>query len=304
MAQRSEGGRVRTDSGRPEGPGRRAASRPGAPAAAVAIALLALVAAGVAIAAEGGGGSTITAASGPSVLTRLKTGFQFSSMGRAGYTGVAAGPATEAATPIPKDWLVSGFEMTGEDVFRVNCRSCHGVGAQGLHPAIPNLLAKAREAAGKGGDAAQRNEAAATEMAIRHRLLKGGMVMPSFEHLDAAEVEVLLGYLESLPSAQTPAPARRIRVPAARVGENVVKAVCQICHDATPGEQRPAADQSLSTLSEFPVKYSVRDFVARVHATTTGGPGGHKPRLDYLRPEEIEAAYVYLIGYPPVAPAH
>ena len=296
MAERRERAAVATDRERED-------NRRGGRRTAILVALAALVAGGVAIAADDGVGTTISAASGPSLLTRLKTGFQFSSMGRAGYTGVPEKASPEPATAVPADWLVSGFEMTGEDVYRVNCRSCHGVGAQGLHPAIPPLLERAREAADKRGGPARRDEAAAAEMAIRHRLLKGGMVMPSFEHLDATEVKVLLGYLESLPSAGTAAPKSRIRVPAARVGENVVKAVCQICHDATPGEPRPAADRSLSSLAEFTSKYSVRDFVARVHATAPGGPGGHKPRLDYLRPEEVEAAYVYLTAYPPVAPA-
>jgi mono/diheme cytochrome c family protein len=296
MAERRERATVAADRQRERRRGRRRTT--------VWVALATVVACGVAIAADDGAGATLSAASGPSLLTRLKTGFQFSSMGRAGYTGVPEKASAEPATAVPADWLVSGFEMTGEDVYRVNCRSCHGVGAQGLHPAIPPLLERAREAAGKSGGPARRDEAAAAEMAIRHRLLKGGMVMPSFEHLDAAEVEVLLGYLESLSSTATAAPTTRIRVPAARVGENVVKAVCQICHDATPGEQRPAADRSLSSLAEFTSKYSVSDFVARVHSSQPGGPGGHKPRLDYLRPEEVEAAYVYLTAYPPAAPAH
>ncbi|MBP1620258.1 MAG: hypothetical protein H6Q02_1025, partial [Acidobacteria bacterium] len=41
-----------------------------------------------------------------------------------------------------------------------------------------------------------------------------------------------------------------------------------------------------------------------VRSDAAGIGPGHKPRLDYLRREELEAAYVYLIGFPPAAGGH
>lgn len=270
--------------------GRRTAMGVALGRSAIALALgLAAAAAGAAQGAE-----KVTAASGPSLLTRLKTGVDAASFGRAGYVGAPPAGA-EPTSPAPADWLASGFDLTGEDLFRINCRSCHGVGAKGLGADIPSVLAKIRGAAQQaaGGDTSG-------ELSVRHRLLVGGQVMPAMAHLTAAESDLLLGYLGTIAGTQGgPAPAT-VHVPALRVGEHVTKAVCQICHDAAPGRVRPPSDQALSALSEFPAKYSVRDFVHRaVRGGTTMPSPGHKPRLDYLRPEELEAAYVYLIGYPP-----
>jgi mono/diheme cytochrome c family protein len=255
---------------------------------AVALALGAVVALAVESAQQ------VTAASGPSLLTRLKTGFDAASFGRAGYVGAPPAGA-EPTTPAPADWLANGFDLTGEDLFRINCRSCHGVGAKGLGSDIPSVLAKIRGAAQQaaGGDPSG-------ELSVRHRLLVGGQVMPSMAHLTSAESNLLLGYLGTIAGTASEPATATVHVPAIHVGEHVVKAVCQICHDAAPGRVRPPSDQALSAISEFPVKYSVAQFVHRVvrGSATTPAPG-HKPRLDYLRPEEIEAAYVYLIGFPP-----
>ena len=258
----------------------------------VAVALALGLIAALALAAESA--ERVTAAAGPSLLTRLKTGVDAASFGRAGYVG--APPAcAEPAAPAPAGWLVDGFDLTGEDLFRINCRSCHGVGAKGLGADIPSVLAKIRGAAQQaaGGDTSG-------ELSVRHRLLVGGQVMPSMAHLTAAESDLLLGYLGAIAGTGPGSTTATVHVPAVRVGEHVAKAVCQICHDAAPGRVRPPSDQTLSALSEFPAKYSVRDFVHRVVRGGAMAPApGHKPRLDYLRREELEAAYVYLIGFPP-----
>lgn len=254
----------------------------------------------VAGAAEGG---RVTPATGPSLLTRLKTGFDQSSFGRAGYVGSSpAAPETEPPASAPTSWLVDGFELSGEDLYRINCRSCHGIGAAGLKPITPSIVGRVREGAAEGEDTGTRRRRAGAEMAIRHRLDAGGAVMPPFVHLEPGEVEALIAYLEAIAGVAEPgAPSPRVRVPALAVGEHVVKAVCQTCHDAVPGLRRVAGQAISPALSEIPERWSAGELVEAVRsgAGPTKPGAAHRPRMGYLRPDEIRAAYVYLVAVPP-----
>lgn len=255
------------------------------PAAAFALAVLAT---GLAFAA---GAPEVTPASGPSLLTRLKAGFDGSSLGKAGYIGVpTSAPEVEpAAAP---GGLATGFELSGEDLYRINCRSCHGVGGKGIAADIPSVVAKIRGAAqqASGGDPSG-------ELGVRHRLLEGGQIMPAMAHLTPAEIEALLGHLEaSTGVAGAPAP-RRVPVSALRVGEHVAKAVCQICHDAVTGLPQTGTQRLQPALAEIPARYALGDFVRRVHSTEARP--AHRPRLGYLSTAELEATYFYLAAYPP-----
>jgi len=281
--------------GEANGSARRPVHHARARAATSALALALVAGAGWVSAA--GAPVDVTPPAGPSLLTRLRTGVDAASLGRAGYVGAAPAPGAEAPAPVPADWLVAGFRLSGEDLYRINCRSCHGVGARGLGPDIPSVLARVTGAAQQkaGGDATG-------ELGIRHRLLVGGQVMPAMAHLTDAEVEALLGYLATV--AGTGKAALPVHSSAARVGEHVVKAVCQICHDASSGRQRAPGDQALSALAELTAKYSARELVRKLRSDAAGVGPGHKPRLDYLRREEVEAAYVYLIGFPPADGRH
>jgi mono/diheme cytochrome c family protein len=265
-------------------------------------ALLGLLGVAVPLLAAAGAGR-VTPATGPSLLTRLKTGFDQSSFGRAGYVGASpAAPEAEPAASTPGGWLQDGFELSGEDLYRINCRSCHGIGAAGLKPITPSIVGRVREGAAEGEDVGTRRRRAGAEMAIRHRLDQGGAVMPPFVHLEPAEVEALIAYLEAIAGVAEPnAPAPRVRVPALAVGEHVVKAVCQTCHDAVPGLRRVAGQAISPALSEIPERWSVGELVEAVRAgAMPAKPGAaHRPRLGYLRPDEVRAAYVYLVAVPP-----
>lgn len=254
------------------------------------VAALALVAfaSGLALAA---GAPEVTAVSGPSLLTRLRAGFDGSSLGKAGYIGVPAS-APELEPAAAAGGLATGFELSGEDLYRINCRSCHGVGGKGIAADIPSLVAKIRGAAqqASGGDSSG-------ELGVRHRLLEGGQIMPAMAHLTPEEVAALLGHLEaSAGVAGAPAP-RRVPVSALRVGEHVAKAVCQICHDAVAGLPQTGTQRLQPALAEIPARYALGDFVRRVHSTEARP--AHRPRLGYLSTAELEATYFYLAAYPP-----
>lgn len=206
------------------------------------------------------------------------------------------------------------FDVTGADLYRWNCQSCHGPDGQGAAPEInsvigpvqgtsPALTRKRMEARGLDVDddmVQQVSELA--EGSLRDRLQHGGKSMPSFEYLRADEVEALYGYLEKLASVP---PTKRdgLLVPesAARVGEHIVRGTCHICHDATgPGGGHTAMRQgTVPSLASIPREISLSGIVHQVHYGSCGMmrvTGGEvMPAYPYFTEDEIAA--VYLLTY-------
>ena len=237
----------------------------------------------------------VTPPEGASLVARLRTGVDWTSMGRKGEMGGAPDAAAQAG------WLENGFDLSGEDLFRISCRSCHGPGAKTLQTSLAGILGigGAKPPAG--------SQTPGGELGVRHRLMKGGMVMPAFAHLRGDEVDVVIGYLRAVASG-TPAPTSpRVHRSPAHVGELVVKAACQICHDATPGVARPAGEAMVTPLANMTAKDSAAQFVHKVRHGFASSPDAaapqRMPHFDYLSDAELQAAYAYLTAYPP-APAH
>ena len=136
--------------------------------------------------------------------------------------------------------------------------------------------------------------------------------MPAFEHLDDSEVAALVAFLQQLvgiPEARTvEGPILSLSV--ARVGEQVVKGTCHICHDATgPGRHAMMMTVSIPSLASMPVEQSFDDFVAKVRDGVSPpmtmmmrmmrGGKAKMPEFPYLTPQELAAATIYLTEAPP-----
>ncbi len=206
------------------------------------------------------------------------------------------------------------FEVTGADLYRWNCQSCHGPDGQGSAPEInsvigpvqgtsPLLTRKRMEARGLDVDddmVQQVSELA--EASLRDRLQHGGKNMPSFEYLRPDEVEALYGYLEKLASVP---PTKRdgllVSESAARVGEHIVRGTCHVCHDATgPGAGHAAMVQgTIPSLASLPKEHSLSGVVHQVHYGSCGmikmSGGEAMPAYPYFTEDEIAA--VYLLTY-------
>ncbi|MFQ6675078.1 MAG: c-type cytochrome [Fidelibacterota bacterium] len=210
------------------------------------------------------------------------------------------------------------FSLTGEDLYRLNCQSCHGPDGNGRPPEIkslldpvrgasPTLIRKRMEERGRPIDQDFAQELAAdADRALRRRLQQGGERMPPFAHLRDDEVESLLQYLKEL--AGVPVQERKeIVVPqsVARIGEHLVKGTCQICHDATgPGGGHMAMMRGITpSLASFPRDLSARQMIRRVRVGSSSMMGmmmgQMMPEFPYLAKEEILAGYLYLLTYPP-----
>ncbi len=265
----------------------------------------------------------VTPVAGESWLNHLGISFDSTSMGRMGQN---TPPPTVRYEPkwnqlAGSEDLNERFVLSGSDLYRLDCESCHQPDGRGSPPEIHSLiepiqatsaaaLEERMKRAGRPITAAMAREMAASgEAAVRTRLQKGGEKMPPFDHLQGDEVEALLAFLRQLAGVPG-AESHQIRVtePYTRVGEHLVKGTCHICHGATgPGTNPEALLRNvLPSLASFPREKTYVQVLQKVRrgAPIAEGPlgqpsGGRMPVFSYLTDDEVAAAYLYLIIYPP-----
>ena len=200
------------------------------------------------------------------------------------------------------------FTVTGSDIYRWNCQSCHGPDGKGTEPEINSVLGPVQGTSAKmtrdrmtarGIDAddemiTQMSELA--ETSLRDRFRHGGKNMPPFEYLRADEVEALLGYLEKL-AGVPPTKRDGLVVPetASRVGEHIVRGTCHVCHDATGPGAGMMMHGTIPSLASISSDRSLSGIVHQVHYGSSGMMrmmgGDVMPAYPYFSEEEIAAAY-------------
>lgn len=270
--------------------------------------------------------SRVTPVAGESWLIHLNRYLGDTSMGKTWRLG--PGPQEELSLPhalparivSPKD----GVTLRGSDLYRLNCRGCHGESGLGAPPEINSLINPVRatsvrlvfERMKNSGmeisyaDAAKLAQESRT--ALLDRLHRGGENMPPFPQLGEKEIGSLFAYLEQL--ADVPGAAREqsgVKESHARVGELIVKSTCHTCHSASgrnpgPEELMEGAIPPLSTLSE---RKSESEFIRKVTQGATVEMGtppmhyrGRMPVFFYLQEQEAADVYLYLSLYPPSKP--
>jgi mono/diheme cytochrome c family protein/cytochrome c553 len=208
--------------------------------------------------------------------------------------------------------------VTGHDLYRLNCQACHRDEGTGVPPEIRSVLGpvqgtslemvrKQLQATPHApGDARAKADRARADLVARIRT--GGQRMPARDHLQQGDINEILGYLTQLAGTPSPDLQSQRTITWARLGEHTVKGTCHICHDAVGPS--PSADAiakgAVPSLESLLATKSVAEFVrkARSGAHVVRGDvavlhRGRMPVLDYLRAEDIAAAYMYLSTYPP-----
>ena len=267
-------------------------------------------------------GSAVTAVAGESWLSHLHRSFAETSMGKTGRLGPPLPVESESGALMQDDMVEkTSIPLHGAELYRFNCRGCHGESGQGAPPEINSVINPVRsgstalimERMKKVGMNMSRAEASKlarqSQDALLERLHNGGQDMPPFPHLNDAEIRSLIAYLKQL--AQVPgAETEQVTVQEApvRVGEHVVKSTCHICHSAAgpDPDARQLANGAIPPLSTLTSRVSRAQFVRKV---TRGAPivmgtpavacRGRMPVFYYLSEEEAADAYLYLSLYPP-----
>ena len=264
---------------------------------------------------------TISGVGGESWLTHLNRNFDDTSMGKTGRLGPPEPKEAGDLGLVQISWRES-VTLRGEDLYRLNCRGCHGESGLGAPPEINSVINPVRSGSAplilalmkRRGMSLSRAEAAQlarqSQDSLRKRLHDGGQDMPAFSHLSQNEIRALVAYLNQL--ADVPGPqSTQLSVSATqmRVGELLVKSTCHICHSAAgPNPDARAMEAgAIPPLSALPSRVSRAEFIAKV---TRGAPvrmgdpqqwfRGRMPVFFYLSAQEASDAYDYLTRYRPL----
>ena len=261
----------------------------------------------------------VTPVAGPSWLTHLGVALSRTSLGQGSGR---YGPAPDQPRVPPDESLVvpGTLQITGADLYRLNCQACHRAEGAGAPPEIHALLdavqgsslvlvrQRLQQQHGTSSAQAAGAQAKRARADVLARMHKGGIRMPPRDYLQDDDMRSLFAYLTHL--AATPDEERQSAraITWARRGELVVKGTCHICHDAVgplPTEQARLRGAVPSLESLMKTK-SIIEFVHKARkgeVVSFGDPGllhrGRMPVFHYLRDEEVASAYVYLATYPP-----
>lgn len=267
---------------------------------------------------------SVTAVEGESWIRHLNRSFSETSMGKTWDLGPApTGPGDEAAPwqlQLSPSYATQGILLRGSDLYRLNCRGCHGEFGQGAPPEINSItgpvqatsVAATLNRMKKAGREISRSDVTAmaneSRIILLQRLHNGGESMPP-PSLSEPEIRSLIAYLEQLsdvPGAEKNQIA--VKESSYRVGELVVKSTCHVCHSATGPNPDPQQimEGAIPPLSSLTTRATLPGFVRKV---TSGAPiimgtppasyRGRMPVFLYLSEDEAADAYMYLALYPP-----
>lgn len=269
---------------------------------------------------------TVTAVEGESWLKHLHRSFNNTSMGKTWELGPAPGEETSRwRLELPAGYATQSVVLHGSDLYRLNCQGCHGAAGNGAPPEINSVINPVRatsvavvlERTKRTGQ--EMSRASAAELAKQAKVLlvqrfhKGGESMPPFPQLNELEIRSIMAYLEQL--ADVPGAERNqvaVTESPARVGEQIVKSTCHICHGAVGPNPDPQQlyDGAIPPLSSLTTRTSLPEFTRKV---TVGAPivmgtvplsyvdsyRGRMPVFHYLSQTDAADAYLYLTLYPP-----
>jgi mono/diheme cytochrome c family protein len=244
----------------------------------------------------------VTPVSGPSWLHRLGVDYRDTSLGRGAGRYGSDGSALATTRPPMSVTSREPVAVSGADLYRFNCQACHRAEGTGAPPEIRSVLPAVQ------GSTLQQMRGTVTKADLYTRIEKGGQRMPARGHLQRADIDVLYGYLTTLAATTKHSALPRETISADRLGENVVKGTCHICHDAIGPHPSDKAmlDGAIPSLASLMTTTAIADFVNKVErgapAVMGAPPAPHRGRMPvfyYLTDNEIAAAYRYLHAYPP-----
>lgn len=269
--------------------------------------------------------SVVTPVEGESWLSHLHRSFGDTSMGKTWHLGPPPSAPEEELRRGRPELLVGCTTQTttlrGADLYRLNCRGCHGEAGLGAPPEINSIIDPVRATSvrlvqermkkvGNDVSLAQATQLAQqAQAALVQRLHSGGKSMPPFPQLNEAEIRSILAYLRQLasfPGAENEQIA--VSESPVRVGELIVKSTCHICHNATG--PNPSPEQLLNgVIPPLETLTTRKNQSGLVQKVTQGAPvlmgepptpfRGRMPVFQYLAPDEAKDVYTYLILYPP-----
>ena len=261
----------------------------------------------------------VTRVEGPSNFHRLGLSIETSAMGRTGLLGPS--PSSHETTLYQSsEGITRPATLTGADLYRLACQSCHKADGSGAPPEINAIFGpvqatsallmeqRMKERGRPITPAFARELASGSSKDLLDRLHKGGQKMPSFAYFTGAEVDALIGHVKLLAGLPGAGKQQTLSEPVVRVGELLVKGTCHVCHDARGRWPNPEdlLQGSIPPISGFTAEKTLPEIVVKVRHGATVVMGslqlryrGRMPIFDYLSDDEVASAYLYLLAYPP-----
>ena len=245
--------------------------------------------------------------------------------GQDGAAGAVDGYAARGVCPLAdgiglRAWN-ENVTVQGADLYRMNCRGCHGEDGHGAPPEINSVINPVR--ATSAAAMMERMKTAGMEMS-RADADEAGAAIEGYAARPAASWRTghagvsasersrseFAGRLPAAVGGVRGAEGEQVAVREARVrvGEHIVKSTCHICHSAAGPNPNPQQlyEGAIPPLNTLVLRTSRAEFIRKV---THGAPimmgapprvvPGRMPVFYYLSEEEAADAYLYLTRYPP-----
>ncbi len=159
--------------------------------------------------------------------------------------------------------------LTGRDIYRLNCASCHGTNRNGYSNYYPSLLNIKEKL---------------SEKDVLEWINNGKGQMPAFHHLSQKEKEVLIAFLfnekeESVESLID------------NLGERIFKSNCASCHRATTNDPKPP---NVRMMEPAPLAGATKRFYKNEFFSILETGVCYMPSFDHFTSEEKEELYSFV----------
>ena len=179
-------------------------------------------------------------------------------------TGFFSIAAFNSYTPVDK--------ITGEDIYRLNCAGCHGVGRKGMTNLYPSLI--------------NINERMSEDQIFK-QIENGKGLMPPFAHLSQNEKEALVTFLYN-------EIVEPIEGTLSNIGEGIFKSNCTSCHRAFANDPKPP---NARMMEPPPLAGITRKISKEYFLRTVENGKCYMPSFNHFSTEEKEELYSYLNSF-------
>ncbi len=159
--------------------------------------------------------------------------------------------------------------LTGKDVYRLNCASCHGADRTGDPSHYPTLL---------------NIEGKLSSKEIREIIEYGKDAMPAFHHLTQQEVSAIMAFMFD-------EKAQSVEISTTGLGERIFKSNCSSCHRASTDDPKPTNVRMMkpAVLAGATKRFSKDEFFRIMDSGIC-----YMPSFDHFTSSEREALYVFV----------
>ncbi len=164
--------------------------------------------------------------------------------------------------------------VTGEELYKANCASCHGIDLKGNLPAFPGL--------NKISSKMKKSE-------VLNLIKTGKNIMPSFAHLSEQERNAIVGYLYG----ENTVSSVKTNISAEQLGQNLFVANCATCHKTKQSDIQPKGQQDWGKTPS--VLGGINKGITQIQFNKILDTGPcYMPSFSHLKKTEKEAIYKYI----------